>query len=204
MRFEPDTVYATGIREQADYGGVRVTLLGLLDGARCTVQIDIGFGDAVTPGPEDVHYPVMLPDFAAPRLRVYPRYSVVAEKLEAITSLGIATSRMKDFFDLWVLARHTEFDGDTLRRAIRATFDRRKTSLPLDVPFGLTAAFAKDTRKATQWQAFLAKNKLEALRLEDVLVSLQDFLLPVIDAACADAEHEQHWPAGGPWMPGKG
>lgn len=137
MTFRPDTVQAVEIRKEAIYAGVRVTLLGLIDGARCQVQIDIGFGDAVTPGPEEVQYPVMLPDFDVPKLRGYPRYTVVAEKLEAIAALGIANSRMKDFFDLWILSRHTDFDGDTLRRAIRATFDRRKTPLPADVPFGL-------------------------------------------------------------------
>ncbi len=128
VTFRPDTVHATEIRKEANYAGVRVTLLGLIDGARCQIQVDIGFGDAVTPGPEDVRYPVMLSEFAAPKLRVYPRYTVVAEKLEALASLGIANSRMKDYFDLWILSRHTGFDGDTLRRAIRATFDRRKTT----------------------------------------------------------------------------
>ena len=158
VTFQPDTVQAAEIRKEAKYAGVRVTLLGLIDGARCPIQIDIGFGDAVTPGPEDVRYPVMLPEFEAPKLRVYPRYTVVAEKLEALASLGIANSRMKDYFDLWILSRYTEFDGDTLRRAIRATFDRRKTKLSPGVPFGLTDGFAQNTLKQTQWQAFLVKN----------------------------------------------
>jgi len=200
VTFRPDTVQAAEIRKEANYAGVRVTLLGLIDGARCPIQVDIGFGDAVTPGPEDVQYPVMLSEFSAPKLRVYPRYTVVAEKLEALASLGIANSRMKDYFDLWILSRYTAFDGDTLRRAIRATFDRRKTTLPPDIPFGLTDGFAQDAQKQTQWQAFLGKNRLEALRLEDVVVSLRDFLLPVIAAANADADYPQHWPAGGPWL----
>lgn len=201
VTFRPDTVQAAEIRKEANYDGVRVTLLGLIDGARCPVQIDIGFGDAVTPGPEEVQYPVMLPDFQAPRLRVYPRYPVVAEKLEAITALGIANSRMKDFFDLWILSRHTEFDGDTLRRAIRATFVRRKTPLPADVPFGLTDDFARDPQKQTQWQAFLGKNRLEALQLEVLVAALRDFLLPPVAAANADYRFPQFWPAGGPWTP---
>ena len=159
MMFRLDTVQAAEIRKEANYAGVRVTLLGLIDSARCPVQIDIGFGDAVTPGPEEVRYPVMLPDFQAPKLRVYPRYTVVAEKLEAMAALGIANSRMKDFFDLWILSRYTDFDGDTLRRAIRATFDRRKTELPPGVPFGLTDGFARDTRKQMQWQAFLGMGR---------------------------------------------
>lgn len=204
VTFRPDTVQAAEIRKESNYAGVRVTLLGMIDGARCPIQIDIGFGDAVTPGPEDVQYPVMLPGFEAPKLRVYPRYTVVAEKLEALASLGIANSRMKDYFDLWILSRHTDFDGDTLRRAIRATFDRRKTNIAPEVPFGLTDAFAQDKQKQTQWQAFLGKNRLEAQRLEGVVASLRDFLHPVITAASTDTHHPQHWPAGGPWTPVEG
>ena len=199
VTFRPETVQAVEIRKEANYAGVRVTLLGLIDGARCQVQIDIGFGDAVTPGPEEVRYPVMLPEFDAPKLRVYPRYTVVAEKLEAMATLGIANSRMKDFFDLWILSRHTNFDGDTLRRAIRATFVRRKTPLPADVPFGLTDDFARDTQKQTQWQAFLGKNRLEVLELAVLVAALREFLLPPISAASADIHFPQLWPAGGPW-----
>lgn len=200
VTFRADTVRAAEIRKEANYAGVRVTLLGMIDGARCPIQIDIGFGDAVTPGPENVEYPVILPEFEAPKLRVYPRYTVVAEKLEALASLGIANSRMKDYFDLWILARHTGFDGDTLRRAIRATFERRNTVLPAEAPFGLTEGFAQDRQKTAQWQAFLARNKLEAPRLEDAVQSLRDFLLPVIAAANSDTYHPQCWPAGGPWI----
>ncbi|MEZ5492872.1 MAG: nucleotidyl transferase AbiEii/AbiGii toxin family protein [Gammaproteobacteria bacterium] len=199
VTFLSETVHAAEIRKEANYGGVRVTLLGLIDGARCPIQIDIGFGDAVTPGPEEVQYPVMLAEFTAPKLRVYPRYTVVAEKLQALASLGIANSRMKDYFDLWILSRHSEFDGDTLRQAIRATFDRRGTELRAEAPFGLTDSFAQDEQKQMQWQAFVRKNKLEALRLDDVVTSLRDFLLPVISAANADTDYQQHWPAGGPW-----
>ncbi len=201
VTFRPDTVQAAEIRKEANYAGVRVTLLGLIDGARCPVQIDIGFGDAVTPGPEEVWYPMMLPDFQAAKLRVYPRYTVVAEKLEALASLGIANSRMKDFFDLWILSRHTDFDGDTLRRAIRATFDRRQTVLPPGVPFGLTDDFARDEQKQRQWQAFLGKNRLEALELDVIVQALRDFLLPAIGAANADIHFPQLWSAGGPWTP---
>jgi hypothetical protein len=202
--FRPDIIQAAEIRKAANYAGVRVTLLGLIDGARCPVQIDIGFGDAVTPGPVEARYPVMLPDFEAPTLRVYPRYTVVAEKLEAIAALGIANSRMKDFFDLWILSRHTEFDGDTLRRAIRATFDRRTTVWPPGVPVGLTDDFARDAQKQTQWRAFLGKNMLEALELEVLTAALRDFLRPPIAAANADIHFPGLWPDGGPWTPAAG
>lgn len=199
MMFQPDTVRAAEIRKEANYAGVRVTLLGLLDGARCPIQIDIGFGDAVTPEPDDVRYPALFPEFKAPMLRAYPRYTVVAEKLEALVLLGIANSRMKDFFDLWILSRHTEFESDLLKSAIEATFERRKTQVPPDVPFGLTDAFAQDAQKRTQWQAFLAKNRLEAPPLEDVVAGLREFLRPMIAAAAADASGPHRWPAAGPW-----
>ncbi len=201
VTFQPDTVHAAEIRKEANYAGVRVMLLGVIDGARCQIQIDIGFGDAVTPGPEDVEYPVMLAEFATPKLRVYPRYTVVAEKFEALSSLGIANSRMKDYFDLWILAQHTDFGGDTLRQAIQATFDRRKTVLAGEVPFGLTDAFAQDAQKQAQWQAFLRKNRLEALALNDVIAALNAFMLPVIKAANANAVFSARWQAGGPWSP---
>ena len=201
VTFQPDTVRAAEIRKEADYAGVRVMLLGVIDGARCQIQIDIGFGDAVTPGPEDVEYPVMLTEFAAPRLRVYPRYTVVAKKFEALSSLGIANSRMKDYFDLWILAQHSDFDGDTLRQAIRATFDRRKTALVGEVPFGLTEAFAHDAQKQAQWRAFLRKNRLEALALNDVIAALVVFMTPIIKAANANAVLSARWQAGGPWSP---
>ena len=199
--FQRDSVAAAEIRKEANYAGVRITLLGFIDGARCHLQVDIGFGDAVTPGPEDVLYPVMLPEFAAPKLRVYPRYTVVAEKLEALASIGMTNSRMKDYFDLWVLSRQMDFDGETLRRAITATFERRKTPLATSVPVGLTKMFSLDTRKQTQWNAFLRKSRLEAQSLEGVVQSLRPFLLPVMSFADLRTPYLQHWPAGGPWQP---
>ena len=202
VTFQPNTVQASEIRKDANYAGVRITLLGLIDGARCQIQVDIGFGDAVTPGPEDAEYPVMLSEFEAPRLRVYPRYTVVAEKFEALSSLGIANSRMKDYFDLWILARHSNFEGDILRQAVQATFDRRKTTLTGQAPFGLTHAFAQDVQKQAQWQAFLRKNRLEALVLGDVIASLAMFMLPVVEAASVNQIFPAIWQAGGPWSPG--
>jgi len=141
----------------------------------------------------------MLAEFAAPRLRVYPRYTVVAEKFEALSTLGIANSRMKDYFDLWVLAQHTDFDGDILRQAVQTTFDRRKTGLAGQAPFGLTDAFAQDAQKQMQWQAFLKKNRLEALALHDVIAALVTFMRPVIEAASANKTFPAQWKAGGPW-----
>ena len=204
VTFDPDTVRATEIRKDANYAGLRVGLLGSIDGARCQLQIDIGFGDAVTPEPDDVEYPVMLPEFAAPKLRAYPRYTVVAEKLEALTSLGLANSRMKDYFDLWVLARYAEFDANILCRAVRATFDRRATGLTGSVPLGLTDTFAQDAQKDAQWQAFLKRNRLEGLALSEVIAALGRFLLPVVEAAASNSPLQGQWTSGGPWSRGEG
>ena len=198
--FHPDTVKASEIRKEANYAGVRVMLLGVIDGARCQIQVDIGFGDAVTPAPENIEYPVMLQEFNAPKLRAYPRYTVVAEKFETLSNLGIANSRMKDYLDLWILAMHTNFDGEILREAIRATFNRRKTSLTETIPFGLTESFARDAQKQKQWQAFLLKNRLESLALDDVVSTLAEFLQPILNRVNQEANFSAYWQAGGPWM----
>lgn len=198
--FHTDTVRAAEIRKEANYSGVRVTLLGVIDGARSQIQVDIGFGDAVIPEPENVEYPVMLSGFARPQLRVYPRYTVVAEKLEALSTLGIANSRMKDYFDLWILACHTEFDGNILKQAIQATFNNRQSKLSAQVPFGLTDAFSHDTQKQTQWKAFLRKNRLNALSLNETVSALANFLAPVIEAASENKEFLFQWKPSGPWQ----
>lgn len=178
--FQADSVEAAEIRKEANYAGVRVTMLGLLDGARCQVQIDIGFGDAVTPGPEDVEYPAILEGMPSPLLRAYPRYTVVAEKLEALVKLGILNSRMKDYFDLWILAKHSEFDSAVLVKAIHATFERRGTGFPTGVPFGLSDEFANDAQKNIQWLAFLRKNSLESVPLAKAVEGVRQFLEPVL------------------------
>jgi hypothetical protein len=197
--FQPDSVKAAEIRKEANYAGVRVTLMGMLDSARCPVQIDIGFGDAVVPGPEDVLYPIILPGMPEPQLRVYPRYTVVAEKLEALVSLGMLNSRMKDYFDLWVLAKHSDFDGSVLLRAIAATFERRRTAVPQGLPIGLSDEFINDDQKGKQWQAFLRKNVLDPMSLDDVIVDLREFLSPVLGSAASSTELHMDWRAGEGW-----
>ncbi len=199
--FQPESVKAAEIRKEANYAGVRVTLMGMLDSARCPVQVDIGFGDAVVPGPEDALYPIILPGLPAPQLRVYPRYTVVAEKLEALTSLGMLNSRMKDFFDLWVLAKHSDFDGSVLLRAVTATFERRSTAVPQGLPIGLSDEFINDDQKGKQWQAFLRKNALHPMPLAIVIADLREFLLPVLDAVAGSAGLLMDWWAGEGWRP---
>ncbi|QTD44942.1 nucleotidyl transferase AbiEii/AbiGii toxin family protein [Ottowia testudinis] len=197
--FQASSVKAAEIRKEANYVGVRVTMLGLLDGARCPVQIDIGFGDAVTPAPENVRYPVILDGMPQPQLRVYPRYTVVAEKLEAMVKLGMLNSRMKDYFDLWVLAGHSDFDGAVLATAIRATFERRGTAIPPGTPLGLNDEFALDEQKAKQWQAFQRKNALESIPLPAVIVELRKWLMPVLTALATESGCTHQWRAGKGW-----
>ena len=173
ISFEAGSVKAADIRKEAGYGGVRVELRATLDGAKLLLQIDIGFGDVVTPAPEAIVYPVLLDDLPAPMLRAYPKYTVVAEKFQALCALGMANSRMKDYFDLWMLLRDGELDDAELTRAIQATFTRRRTTLPEGVPAGLTDAFATDAGKLTQWRAFVTKNKLDAIALGELVQALR-------------------------------
>lgn len=197
--FQPDSVKAAEIRKDANYAGVRVTLIGLLDNARCPIQVDIGFGDAVVPGPEDAHYPIILSGMPQPQIRVYPRYTVVAEKLEALTSLGMLNSRMKDFFDLWVLAKQSEFEGAVLSRAVAATFERRRTPIPQGVPIGLSDEFMNDVQKEKQWQAFIRKNTLEPMELSAVVMDLREFLLPVLTSISLGDDVRLAWRAADGW-----
>ncbi len=176
MVFDAATIAIEAIREEARYGGLRVRLLGMLGKARSTVQLDIGYGDAVTPAPEEAIYPAMLEDLPPPRLRVYPRATVFAEKLEAIVSLGMTNSRMKDFFDLRALAREGVLDVAQLGDAITATFHRRGTALPDGTPLGLSDEFAHNTTKQAQWKGFLRKNRLGELPLEEVVEDLRRFV----------------------------
>ncbi len=185
--FDPDSVKADAIREDNTYGGTRITLVARIGSARCALQIDVGFGDAVTPGPQTVVYPTLLGDFPAPTLRVYPVYTVIAEKYQAMVMLGQANSRMKDFFDLAVIARRTELDGATLAAAIAATFARRQTALPTEQPLALTKQFSEDAAKLRQWQAFLNKNRIEAASLGDTVTLLDDLLWqPTVVAASSN------------------
>jgi predicted nucleotidyltransferase component of viral defense system len=178
--FDSDSVQAEEIREDNAYGGIRVRLLGKLGRAEVPVQIDVGVGDAVTPEPETVAFPALL-DFPAPTVRVYPIYTVVAEKFEAMVKLGNANTRMKDFYDLWFMSRRFDFDRVILRRAIEATFERRQTKL-LVLPEPLTDAFANDATRQAQWTAFLRRNGLSGAsnRFGDVIAALREFLSPVL------------------------
>ena len=190
-------ITATPIVAVQEYGGVTVKIQAKLGQARIVINVDIGFGDRVTPRPKLMDFPALL-DFPVPRVRAYPIETVVAEKLQALVSLGSKNSRMKDFFDLGYLARTFEFDGKGLCEAIRGTFEWRKTAIPQAVPMGLTREFAVE--KQTLWGAFLNRSELVGEPEFVTLVEgLQDFLLPPLQALSASKVFEKRWPKGGNW-----
>ena len=197
--FDASSVAATLIREGQEYQGKRVTLLSFLGKARIPVQVDIGFGDVISPRPDHIIFPTLL-DFPAPEIRATTRETVVAEKFHAMAVLGIANSRMKDFADIWTLAQYFSFDGRILAEAIAATFLRRKTPLPSETPLALTTEFADDRQKQVQWNAFQRKGRLSPMPLADVIVSLELFLLPVLTQARSTPTGNMRWTKGGPWL----
>jgi hypothetical protein len=193
--FDPATVRVEGIRETDAYGGLRVRLVGTVGTARCPVQIDVGFGDAVTPAAQSADYPTLLPGFTVPRLRVYPVYTVVAEKYQAMVMLGAANSRMKDFYDVSVIAGRTDLDGQILAQALTATFTRRGTGLPGVPPIALQQAFADDAGRRQLWLAFLARNRLPAQDLHATIALLHDLLWPPTQVAAQGSQATARWVA---------
>lgn len=200
LDFDAESVRVSEIREGQSYPGLRVKLIALLGTAKIPVQVDIGFGDAITPEATEIDYPTLL-DLPAPRIRAYPPETIVAEKLQAIVTLGMQNSRMKDFYDLWVITRQFSFDGATLVRAVGATFKRRRTDIPNIMPIGLSDEFASDVHKTTQWKAFLARSQLKQTEIElrQVINELRTFVMPVLDAAANARDFVHSWISGGPW-----
>jgi predicted nucleotidyltransferase component of viral defense system len=181
LSFDAASVVAEEIRKPAGYPGVRVSMKAVLAKARIPVQCDIGFGDAVTPNPPpEADFPTLL-DLPAPKLRVYPMETVIAEKLEAVVKLGAFNSRLKDYFDLWVLMRHERIDFALVVQAVRATFARRGTALPTETPAGLMDEFG--LRQQAAWNAFVRRSGLQAPALADVVTALRAFAASVMDAA---------------------
>jgi predicted nucleotidyltransferase component of viral defense system len=199
MEFDADSVRGEEIRSPDEYEGVRIKLVTRLAAARVPLQVDVGFGDAVVPPPEPIEYPSLL-DLPSPRLRAYPREVFVAEKLQALVELGIANTRMKDFYDLWMLARRFDFEGERLGQAIAATFERRRTPIPRETPLALTSEFHGDAAKRTQWRAFLRKGSVsEAGELPAVAELIGAFVMPPAGAARAGRSFGRRWPKSGPW-----
>jgi hypothetical protein len=200
LSFDEKSVVGRRIAEDAEYEGVRVRLRGNLGNARIALQIDVGFGDVVSPRPVSVEYPTIL-DMPRPRLLGYTRESTIAEKYHAMVKLGILNSRMRDFFDIWLLSKQFEYDGENLSIAIRKTFARRGTEVPSN-PTALGDSFSRDKAKASQWKSFLMKNRLSTAPedMGDVIRDLSAFLGPVSKAIAARDMFQGTWHPPGPWI----
>jgi hypothetical protein len=200
ISFDASTIKVTEIRENARYGGIRATFLGYLERAKINMQVDVGLGDVVTPAVVSIVYPALL-ELPAPELSGYPVETTIAEKLEAIVDLGLANSRMKDFFDLWCLLGNLEIDGAIVTAALQATFARRGTAIPQDPPVGLTEQFV--TRdKLAQWSAFTRRLRLDdPPDLAPVIARIAAFATPVFTAISASNQVRGRWLAAQGWEP---
>jgi predicted nucleotidyltransferase component of viral defense system len=196
--FDPDSVRTEEIRESAEYRGIRVRLEARLASVRIHLQVDVGFGDVIVPSPEEAIFPALL-DGPSPRVRVYSRESVIAEKLHAAALLGEANTRLKDFYDLFTLSTLFAFEGSTLTQAINATFTRRRTPLPEVLP--LPAVFFADEIRASRWRAYLSKNSLNTAPQDFTAIgeAVQKFLAPPYDALVAGKGFWATWRPRGPW-----
>jgi hypothetical protein len=199
LRFDPATVKASRIVEGADYHGVRVKFRGYLGNAQIPMQIDIGFGDLIMAGPIPLVYPTLL-DLPAPHLKGYRPENTIAEKFETMCKRGTANSRMKDFFDIWLLARRFNFDGTKLSRAIKETFENRHMEIPME-PLALSTDFSRDKTKATQWKAFVKKSRLPHAPSSFTLIVkvLRSFLGPIAKTLNVKKNFTGRWKASGPW-----
>lgn len=200
LEFLADSVRAEPIRDESDYHGYRVRLLAMLGPARINLQIDIGFGNAIHPAAQDLEYPTLL-DSPKPRVRAYPREASIAEKFHTMVVLGGINSRYKDFYDIYVLAKHFEFAGADLAQAIVATFKRRRTAIPDAQPVALTSAFFADAKRTAEWQRYLDRNGLPGAPKDFAAVGevLQAFLGPAWNALLSQRKFEENWPKAGPW-----
>lgn len=202
MIFDPATLSAAPIRGSQEYGGVRVKLVASLAKIRIPVQIDIGFGDAITPTAIELDFPTLLND-PPPTLKDYPKETVVAEKFQAIVALGEVNTRMKDYYDLFILAQLFDFDGDLLSAALLATFERRRTTIPATPPADLCHNFAADPRKIALWTAFTQRVSLlhSTGDLTAVIERITEFVMPPTSNATKAKMFTKRWKDGGPWRP---
>jgi len=198
--FDPESVIGEPIRIAQEHPGMRVRCRGVLGTARVTLQVDIGFGDVVVPEPVEIDYPALL-GIALPRIRGYRLETVVAEKLESIVSLGVRTSRMKDYFDLWWLLKNRSFEGGDIIGAVTTTFGRRKTKGPQDVPEGLSERMAESEEKRRQWDAFIRRMRFEhpPASFSEAITIIREFAMPVLEAVGEGVRFDKHWAAEQGW-----
>ncbi len=193
LTFDPAGMRISEIRIKEEYGGLRVLLTARLGTALIPLQVDVGFGDAVTPAATHEEFPSMLGQPRA-RIRAYPQETVIAEKYQAMVERGMANTRIKDYYDIWYLSRHFQFHGSVLASAIRATFKRRNMMVPEELPIGLTSAYAKDTAHQRQWRAFVSRIGADSrLEFEEVLEAVAVFILAPSRAAAAGATVTIEW-----------
>ncbi len=193
LEFAADSIKGAEIRAEKTYQGVRITLLATLDGARIPLQVDIGFGDAVTPKAVIETIETIL-DLPKPRLRIYPKETVIAEKFEAMVKLGIGNSRMKDFWDVQFLIKNFSFDGELLQKAIKATFANRQTAVPHAFPIALTEVFRENSEVIADWKAFIKRGKITSdTDFESVIESLRGFFQPIIEAEVNNITFDRDW-----------
>lgn len=203
LRFDLDGLDLSPIRAEEEYAGQRVVMAAYLGKSRIRLQIDFGFGDAVTPGPEDAEYPTLLDSLPAPRLRTYPRVATVAEKFQAMVQLGRRNSRMKDFHDIWALSSEFAFDGSDLRDAVVACFERRTTAWTSETPDALGSAIYSDTMFQERWGNYVRAGAFRVSPPTDFAPigdRIRTFLGPVRDSIVAGDSFEKQWDAGGPWL----
>lgn len=200
VEFDASDPLIETIRAEDEYAGTRVRIAALCDTARLVLQIDMGLGDVVWPAAQLCDYPTLL-DFPAPEVLAYPREAVVAEKLEAMVVLGDRNSRIKDFFDLHHLANHFQFDRATLAEAVRRTFERRGTPIPVEEPLGLTPEYWANPSRPAQVRSFARRAGLEipATFEEDFTRVVGAFLAPVLEDLRMGRKNDAQWLAGGPW-----
>lgn len=200
VRFDAEKIEVEAIRAEDEYAGVRATIPAQVGTARLVLQIDMGVGDVVSPAPALCAFPTLL-DFPAPRILAYPKEAVIAEKFEAMVVLGERNSRIKDFFDIYYLAGHFEFDREVLGRAVRQTFARRGTPVPTDVPIALTAAYWENATRPAQIRAFSRRTGVEVPGDFAMGCSrrLSQFLMPLLEDLRTPASNPGTWSPGGPW-----
>jgi predicted nucleotidyltransferase component of viral defense system len=193
LRFDSASVTSEQITVDADYQGVRVRLYGYLNKARFRIQIDIGFSDIITPSPEKFNYPTIL-HISAPKLNCYNKETCIAEKLQAMVKLNILNSRMKDFYDIWILSERFEFTGSTLKESIKNTFQRRETEIREDIITFLDV-FCHNDEKIKQWKGFLRKARVQNIpeELEEIIRDIKRFLNPIITSIVSGEEFTKTW-----------
>jgi len=199
LRFDADNIRVRPIQEGQEQHGYRVQLTAYLGKGRIPLQVDVGAGDVVTPGPETIEFPTLLDAFPAPQLKAYPQEVAIAEKTHAMIDKGLKNSRMKDFYDLWALSQHFAYDGRRLTAALRNTFTAKGLSVPAHI-LPLSPAFAEDEEKQRQWRAFVGRNELDAPVWPEIIARLRDFLEPPLQAVREGASFDASWEPGGPWL----